>query len=499
MAKLFSLNYKRNVNYFTDGNPETRWPHILNTVGIGKANQDPGIGLGAGSTLTRSTTGTLFDFEGILRYAKVNEARFQGARRVENLVPLSESITSGGARIVVTSNAIANPVDGAITADKAAADSTVTNTHEPKRVALSVITQVYCAQVWVKAAGLNYIQIRIGGANGVMFNVGAGTIGTVSGTVINYSMTPYANGWYLCQVTANCAADATAYYLMSADGIATTFTGDNVAGIYVWGFIVTNLSSQSNQNPDTYISSGVLSTPWYGAGVDAVKYYKNTNGNIIVANHIVFGNGTLIGTPITMLNEGTTTNYQTYSDDLTNVIWVPNGTVVVASAAVAPDGRLTAEKVNTLATNAFHRISNDSSVTIGNTYTQSLFVKAGEYSFIQFAGSTGFDSVNLWVNFNLSNGTVGNKGSTATTYSIIPCVNGWYYISLTAIATATSAAARFLICLIDTDQNARQPVFIGTANAGVYVWGSDLEDGTLSSHIPTVATSVTRAADVYTP
>jgi len=37
MAKLFSLNYKRNVNYFTDGNPETRAPHILNTVGIGKA------------------------------------------------------------------------------------------------------------------------------------------------------------------------------------------------------------------------------------------------------------------------------------------------------------------------------------------------------------------------------------------------------------------------------------------------------------------------------
>jgi hypothetical protein len=38
MAKILeSLNYKRNVNYFTEGNPERSYPHVLNTIGIGKA------------------------------------------------------------------------------------------------------------------------------------------------------------------------------------------------------------------------------------------------------------------------------------------------------------------------------------------------------------------------------------------------------------------------------------------------------------------------------
>jgi beta-lactam-binding protein with PASTA domain len=36
MAKLQSLNYKRNVNIFTDGNPTARFPHVLQTKGMGK-------------------------------------------------------------------------------------------------------------------------------------------------------------------------------------------------------------------------------------------------------------------------------------------------------------------------------------------------------------------------------------------------------------------------------------------------------------------------------
>jgi hypothetical protein len=38
MAKLIDLNFKRNVNVFTNGNPERAWPHVLQTVGLGKAS-----------------------------------------------------------------------------------------------------------------------------------------------------------------------------------------------------------------------------------------------------------------------------------------------------------------------------------------------------------------------------------------------------------------------------------------------------------------------------
>jgi hypothetical protein len=36
MAKLIDLNFKRNVNVFTHGNPEKAWPHVLQTIGMGK-------------------------------------------------------------------------------------------------------------------------------------------------------------------------------------------------------------------------------------------------------------------------------------------------------------------------------------------------------------------------------------------------------------------------------------------------------------------------------
>jgi hypothetical protein len=37
MAKLIDLNFKRNVNVFTQGNPERAWPHVLQTVGFSKS------------------------------------------------------------------------------------------------------------------------------------------------------------------------------------------------------------------------------------------------------------------------------------------------------------------------------------------------------------------------------------------------------------------------------------------------------------------------------
>jgi 6-phosphogluconolactonase (cycloisomerase 2 family) len=56
MAKLIrSLNFKRNVNYFTEGNPERTWPHVLNTIGIGKINR---LGEGMLFPLTSPTQAT---------------------------------------------------------------------------------------------------------------------------------------------------------------------------------------------------------------------------------------------------------------------------------------------------------------------------------------------------------------------------------------------------------------------------------------------------------
>lgn len=56
------------------------------------ANLQNSIGLAP--TFTRSTTATFTDYEGIIRMAGVNEARFEGGRRVENLCLQSENFTA---------------------------------------------------------------------------------------------------------------------------------------------------------------------------------------------------------------------------------------------------------------------------------------------------------------------------------------------------------------------------------------------------------------------
>lgn len=47
-------------------------------------------------TFTRDTIGTVVDFEGVVHECQIDDARFQGARRVENLITNSEDMTAGG-------------------------------------------------------------------------------------------------------------------------------------------------------------------------------------------------------------------------------------------------------------------------------------------------------------------------------------------------------------------------------------------------------------------
>ena len=52
-------------------------------------------------TFTRATTATVTDFEGLIKKVKSGEARFEGARRVENLIPTSSaSLTSGNNKTI---------------------------------------------------------------------------------------------------------------------------------------------------------------------------------------------------------------------------------------------------------------------------------------------------------------------------------------------------------------------------------------------------------------
>jgi hypothetical protein len=66
-------------------------------------------------SFTRNTTATVTDFEGIIRTAKIGEARFEGARRVENLYANSETLATQGVSVAAGTYTVSFTGTGTIT------------------------------------------------------------------------------------------------------------------------------------------------------------------------------------------------------------------------------------------------------------------------------------------------------------------------------------------------------------------------------------------------
>lgn len=196
-----------------------------------------------------------------------------------------------------------------------------------------------------------------------------------------------------------------------------------------------------------------------------------------------------------VLIEGASTNQFTRSEEFDDAVWLKQNWTVTANNAVAPDGTTSMDlMVPTVSASSSFTLQN-SSVTSGNTYTQTIFAKAGGYDFIQMAGSTGFNSTTAWANFNLNTGTVGNTGATGTA-SIKDMGGGIYRCRFTTDATATTSSGRLIIAVLDADTASRLPGFVGDTVSGVNVWGAQIEELSFaSSYIPTTTIAVTREAD----
>ena len=201
-----------------------------------------------------------------------------------------------------------------------------------------------------------------------------------------------------------------------------------------------------------------------------------------------------------LLIEESRSNLAKYSGDTSNVNWLAVNATKTSTNNLAPDGTNSAALVTANGVSTFHLMQPNStdqiSFTSGVTYTLSCFVKAGSQNYIQLTGMTAVFGASQYANFDLTgNGSTGTV-SGGTAY-IQPAGNGYFRISLTVTATATSTNNFGYLTFVTSATAPRNQN--NTLATTLYMWGAQVEAGSsATSYIPTTTTALTRNADVAT-
>ena len=184
-----------------------------------------------------------------------------------------------------------------------------------------------------------------------------------------------------------------------------------------------------------------------------------------------------------LLLEPQRTNLQVYSEEFDNVAWIKSRTTITANDTISPNGELTADKITGDGTGTSY-VYDEISLTNGNTYTISIFVKP-IINISSFAINV-FGGVGT-APFDLINKTIGTLTGDFTSAKIEDYGNGWLRCS--AVMTLSSSTGVKNIGYGLFDFNGDQ----------FYLWGAQVEEGDYpTSYIKTEDGIATRNQDFCT-
>lgn len=210
--------------------------------------------------------------------------------------------------------------------------------------------------------------------------------------------------------------------------------------------------------------------------------------------------------PRGLLIEGSATNSVLYSESFNAPNWSTfglNGGVVTSTSQTNPAGSASSIRMVENTSNSTHGIFQNVSVTSGSQYTFSVFARGdGTRTLVGIRVTLGGAATDYSVVFDLADGTTGTPYTSGTPGTVTPRAvqygGGWWRLSVTM--NAPSASTLFYIHNstvknLATSMNA----YLGTGSNGVYVWGAQVEAGSVtSSYIASDASQGQRAADVCT-
>jgi len=241
----------------------------------------------------------------------------------------------------------------------------------------------------------------------------------------------------------------------------------------------------------TVVSSG---TSFFTNAGTSTKWVYNVAGTLV---NVAAGSLAVDYDPVThaargLLCEPAATNGQTRSSDFTTS-WTTNDCTVSANIVTAPNGLSEADALIPLSGARRPFVTWTSTTTAATVTTYSLFARNGtlgtNWIEVQIGGAP---TVTAW--FNLATGVKGTATGSPISYTMTAVGNGWYRLAVTFTAGAGSATT--YLCADDADGSTSGTTTGDGVKSGFYLWGTQMEAGTVAtSPIPTVAATVTRAAD----
>lgn len=421
-------------------------------------------------TFTRAGNTTMIDSNGRMINAPANmltHGYFHGA-----------SWSTSGVGSSITATSITDPV-GRVFSKLVAGNTLTLNANDSIGAvrlssAVTIITNAtYCFSFYAAAAELSVLRVRESVSTGfrATIDLTTGIVTTESGTATltgGMVVTTEAAGTGIWRIICKRTVNTTSFNIDVKQG---NTTGDGTSGVYVSSPML-ELDDPACPKAFVYSDGAALYLPAFDYNPKTLAPRGQQSFRAATNLCPVSGEGSSLITGVTGGAKADSAavffgrvGTRFTAGGTTSPMFVPFGTLASAPAA-------------------------------STQHTTSCFVRAGTRTKCQLTVSANFAAVDVYANFDLTNGTVLASGAGAVTPTIEDWGNGvwriWFSFTTSAVP-ATGAGA--LVAFIQTDTSTRIASITGNTDT-IDVFGGQLETGPGPSvYIPTFSVSASRVTD----